>query len=314
MGLTIGVDLGGTKIAAGVVDETGKVVAQARRPTPSTQSQAVVQAITELVDELRNGHTIEAVCVAVPGFVDAQRTTLRFTPNLPISDEPLADKISANLGIPVLLENDANAAAWGEVKFGAARGLRNVVLLTVGTGLGGGIIVDGSLIRGAYGFAAEVGHMTLVPEGEACGCGQFGCWEQYASGNALLRIARASAQKHRADASILLALGDGSPEGIQGPHITTAAQAGCPVAISAFNKLGRNIGRGMASMSALLDPEMFVIGGGVCEAGDLLLDPIRQTFEKHLTARSHRPLPQIVVATLGNDAGLVGAADLARQA
>ena len=187
-------------------------------------------------------------------------------------------------------------------------------MLTVGTGLGGGIVVDGAIVRGAYGFAAEVGHMTLVPEGEACGCGQFGCWEQYASGNALLRIARTSAQKHRADAGLLLGLGDGSPEGIQGPHVTHAAQAGCPVAISAFNKLGRNIGRGMASMSALIDPEMYVIGGGVCEAGDLLLDPVRQAFEKHLTARSHRPLPQIVAATLGNDAGLVGAADLAREA
>ncbi|MEN9710395.1 MAG: Glucokinase [Actinomycetota bacterium] len=313
MGLSIGVDLGGTKIAAGVVDENGNILASDRVPTPSLSSEAVVAAIAELVDGLRQGHDVTSVCVAAPGFVDAARSTLRFTPNLPFRNEPLGERLSQTLGLQVLIENDANAAAWAEARFGAAQGLSNVVLLTVGTGLGGGLIVDGNLVRGAFGFAAEVGHMTLVPEGEACGCGQFGCWEQYASGNALLRIARQSAQKHRSEAGILLALGDGTPEGIQGAHITAAAEAGCPIAISAFNKLGKNLGKGMATMSALLDPEMYVIGGGVCEAGDLLLAPTRAAFEKNLTALAHRPMPKIVAATLGNDAGLVGAADLARK-
>ena len=313
MALAIGVDLGGTKIAAGVVDENGTIVAANRRPTPSLSSEAVIDAIAELVLELREQHTVEAVCVAAPGFVDAARSTLMFTPNLPMRNEALGARLTSSIGLPVLVENDANAAAWGEARFGAARGRANAVILTVGTGLGGGVIVDDRLVRGAFGFAAEVGHMTLIPDGLECGCGQRGCWEQYTSGNALLRTARQLAAQQRTDGQRLLSLGDGTPEGIQGQHITLAAQQGCPVAIASFNQIGEQLGRGMATVSALLDPEVFVIGGGVCEAGDLLLAPIRAEYEVRLTARSHRPLPTIVAATLGNDAGIVGAADLARQ-
>ena len=168
-------------------------------------------------------------------------------------------------------------------------------------------------MRGFTGVAAEVGHMTFVQDGAPCGCGLKGCWEQYASGNALLRIARERAASRRTDAAILLSLGDGTPEGIQGEHITAAAQKGCPVAIDAFNELGDNLGRGMASLSALLDPEIFIIGGGVSVAGDLLVKPAAAAFEQHLTARKFRTLPKIVAASMGNDAGLIGAADLARN-
>ncbi|MEY2634815.1 MAG: hypothetical protein RIS75_755 [Actinomycetota bacterium] len=313
MGLAIGVDLGGTKIAAGLVDDNGVIVEQNRRPTPAISAEAVIDCITELVQELAADHTVEGVCIAAPGFVDAQRSTLLFTPNLPMQNIALKSILEKSLNLPVVVENDANAAAWAESRFGAAKGAANAVMLTVGTGLGGGIVIDNNLIRGASGFAAELGHMTMVVDGLACGCGLNGCWEQYCSGNALLRNARKFAAKNRNDASVLLSFGDGSPEGIQGPHITDAARAGCPIAIAAFNEVGSRLGIGMATVSAVLDPEVFVIGGGVIEAGELLLAPARSAFESHLTARKHRKLPTILAATLGNDAGIVGAADLARK-
>lgn len=313
MGLAIGVDLGGTKIAAGLVDDNGVIIEQNRRPTPAISADAVIECIREVVSELAHGREVSGVCVAVPGFVDAQRSTLLFTPNLPMHNVALKSILEKELDIPVVVENDANAAAWAESRFGAAKGAANAVMLTVGTGLGGGIVIDNKLIRGASGFAAELGHMTMVIDGLHCGCGLKGCWEQYCSGNALLRNARKFAAKSRNEAGILLSFGDGSPEGIQGPHITSAAEAGCPIAIAAFNEVGGRLGVGMAVVSAMLDPEVFVVGGGVIEAGELLLAPARTAFESHLTARQHRQLPNIVAATLGNDAGIVGAADLARN-
>jgi glucokinase len=313
MGLAIGVDLGGTKIAAGLVDDAGVIVSQNRRPTPVNSSDAVIACVVELVSELSADIAVDGVCVAVPGFVDAGRSTLKFTPNLPMKNIELKSILQTALNLPVVVENDANAAAWAEARFGAARGASNSVMLTVGTGLGGGIVIDDRLIRGAAGFAAELGHMTMVIDGLHCGCGLKGCWEQYCSGNALLRTARKLAAKNRNEASILLGFGDGSPEGIQGPHITSAAQADCPIAIAAFNEVGLRLGIGMATVSAILDPEIFVVGGGVIEAGELLLAPARKAFEAHITARTHRVLPDIVAATLGNDAGIVGAADLARN-
>ena len=313
MGLAIGVDLGGTKIAAGVVDESGNVVAHDRRPTPSLSADDVIDSMVEIVTALARGREVVGVCIAVPGFVDASRSRLLFTPNLPMREEPLRSRIEARIHLPVVIENDANAATWAEVRYGIARNARNAVMLTVGTGLGGGVVIDGRLVRGAGGVAGEVGHMNFVQNGLPCGCGLHGCWEQYASGNALLRMARELAANRRSQASVLLSLGDGTPEGIQGEHITTAAQKGCPVATAAFDELGENLGRGMASLSALLDPEVFVIGGGVSIAGDFLLRPTAASFEKNLTARQYRVLPKILVASMGNDAGLIGAADLARN-
>jgi glucokinase len=161
-------------------------------------------------------------------------------------------------------------------------------------------------------MAAEFGHIVKVPDGRLCGCGKRGCWEQYASGNALLREARELAAERRTEAEVLLSLGDGTPEGVKGKHVTEAARAGDPVALEAFETVGRWLGTGLADVASLLDPAMFVIGGGVSEAGDLLLAPTRAAFENSLVARQHRPLAAVVPAQLGNDAGLVGAADLAR--
>lgn len=313
MGLAIGVDLGGTKIAAGVVDEDGKIVAQSVCPTPKTTSDAVVAELAKTISELANAHDVKDVCVAAPGFVDADRSEVLFTANLPMRNVKLKTELEKVTGLNLVVENDANAAAWAEYKFGAARQSKNAVMLTVGTGLGGGIVLNSELVRGAFGVAAEVGHMTLVPEGLQCGCGLQGCWEQYASGTALLRTARKLAQKHRDEAEILLSYGDRTPEGVEGVHITQAAEAGCPIARKAFGEIGKALGLGMASLAALLDPEVFVIGGGVSQGSEFFFGNALQSFKKNLTARDYRPLADLKLAKMGNDAGLIGAADLARQ-
>lgn len=313
MALALGVDLGGTKIAAGLVDADGTIVAETRVPTPSGSADEVVAAIAGLIDDLRAEHAVTAVGIGAPSFVNAARDTMLFTANLPMTGVPLGRLLSEQTGLPVVVENDANAAAWGEYRFGAGQGATEMVLLTVGTGLGGGLVIAGQLVRGAYGLAAEVGHMEVVPGGLRCGCGQDGCWEQYASGTALVRVARRLARKRRDEAAVLLSLGNGTPEGVKGKHITKAAAAGDPVAIAAFQEIGGSLGHGMASLAALLDPSVFVVGGGVCEAGELLMTPTREAFAQRLTAREHRPLADIRLATMGNAAGIVGAADLARH-
>ena len=210
------------------------------------------------------------------------------------------------------MENDANAAGWAEFRFGAGRDVRDMLLLTIGTGLGGAIVIDGRLLRGWAGVAAEVGHMRVVPDGHACGCGHDGCWEQYASGRALVREAKAALVNDQDRATRLLELAGGDPNHLKGPQVTKAARDGDPLALELLTTLGRWIGEGAASVAAIVDPALVVIGGGVADAGELLLKPVREGFENQLSARGHRPVAAIAVASLGNKAGIVGAADLAR--
>lgn len=312
MGLTIGVDIGGTKIAAGVVDETGKISTRTRRRTPNRDYEAVATIVTDAITELASRHTIDAVGVGSAGFVNSERSTVVMAPNLGWTDANLKSWIEKETGLNTVIENDANAAAWGERRFGAGKGATNMIAITVGTGIGGGLIFDGKLFRGKHGMAAEVGHMCLEPDGRPCGCGQRGCWEQYGSGNALVRAARILAADFRDEAKILLSLGDGTPEGVQGAHVTEAARKGDRIALEAFAVTGEALGRGMASLAAVLDPEVFVIGGGVSEAGDLLFVPTRTSFLEHFSGRELREVPEVRLAELGNDAGIAGAADLAR--
>jgi glucokinase len=215
------------------------------------------------------------------------------------------------IGLPVALENDANAATWGEARYGAGRGLHHLVCVTVGTGIGGSMILGGVLHRGRWGFAGEVGHLQVQHDGRPCACGNRGCWEQYASGTALVTTAREYAADRPDQAVVLLALA-GTVDAIEGRHVMHAAREGDPVALQAFDTCGTWLGRGLASKAAMLDPERFVIGGGVAEAGDLLLGPARAAFAQTLLARDHRPSADLVTGALGTDAGLVGAADLAR--
>ncbi|PWJ49885.1 glucokinase [Quadrisphaera granulorum] len=317
---TIGIDIGGTKIAAGVVDADGRVVARTRRETPARDVGAIADAVVDAVEELRRTHEVAAVGVAAAGFVDASRSVVTFAPNLAWRDEPVRADLEGALGLPVVVENDANAAAWGEFAHGAGRAASNdghevhdMVLLTIGTGLGGGIVIGDRLLRGANGFAGELGHVRVVPDGHPCGCGNRGCWEQYASGRALVREARTVARTRSPLAAHLLELAGDDPEAIQGPTVTTAAMEGDTAAIELLADLGRWIGEGAASVVAALDPALVVVGGGVSEAGDLLLGPARAAFARQLTARGHRPAIPVELATLGNDAGMIGVADLARQ-
>ena len=296
----VGVDIGGTKVLAGVVDRAGVVLARARRDTPHRSSApAVVEdTIVEAVDELRATYDVGAVGVGAAGFVDRAGTVL-FAPHLSWRGEPLQDVLARRLGLPVVVDNDANAAAHAETRFGAARGKRHAVCVTLGTGIGGAIVVDGRVMRGAHGLAGEFGHMQVVPDGRLCECGQVGCWEQYCSGKAL---ARAVAEA-----------GPG-PRPVSGPDITRAAAAGEPWALAAFDEVGRWLGVGLAGLVSAFDPEVVVVGGGLSDAGDLLLEPARSALAARTPGRGHRPDVPLLRAELGSEAGFIGAADLARTA
>ncbi|MGI8680819.1 MAG: ROK family glucokinase [Mycobacteriales bacterium] len=313
MTLTIGVDVGGTKVASGVVDPVGRILRAASMPTPSTSAAETAEAIATMVDALRQSYDVEAVGIGAAGFVDEARSVVRFAPNLAWREEPLRAEVSARVGLPVVVENDANAMAWAEARFGAGRDEDHLVAVTVGTGIGGGMVLDGQLYRGRFGLGAEFGHVRVVPEGRRCGCGNTGCWEQYASGRALVREAQELATASPVRAGRLLELAGGVVAGITGPEVTSAAIEGDPAAIECFAIVGRWLGQGLADLAATLDPGVFVIGGGVSAADDLLLGPARSAYAAALTGRGHRPLADIRVAELGPEAGLVGAADLARH-
>ncbi|MBB6626406.1 ROK family glucokinase [Nocardioides sp. KIGAM211] len=313
MTLTCGVDVGGTKIAGGVIDEDGTILEEHRVESPATDAEAIEEAIAGLVKELSSRHEISAVGVGAAGYIDRSRAVVMFAPNIAWRNVDLKAELEARVDLPVVIENDANAAAWGEFRFGAGHDVDDLLLVTVGTGVGGGVVLDGSLYRGAFGVGAEIGHMRVVPDGILCGCGNHGCFEQYGSGSALVREARAAARGGSLLARGLLDRAGGDPDKITGPLITEAARDGDPFAVEQLAALGRWLGEGIASLTAVLDPAVVVIGGGVSEADELLLAPTRAAFASQLTGRGHRPALEIRKARLGNRAGLIGAADLARR-
>jgi glucokinase len=313
MGLTIGVDVGGTKIAAGVVSDDGTIVERQRVFTPARDPAATSAAIVQLVLDLMTRHDVVAVGIGAAGYVDAQRSTVRFAPNLAWREEPLRATVESRVDVPVVIENDANAAAWAEFRFGAGEDVDELIMVAVGTGIGGGVVLDGELFRGSYGIAAEFGHLRMVPGGHVCGCGNYGCWEQYASGNALVRAVREVVQTGSPRAAGIIELAGGDPAAITGQLVTSAASGGDPLAVEAFEDLGKWLGEGIADLVAVFDPATIVVGGGVSEAGDLLLEPTRHAFARQLSGRGHRPLAEVRLASLANTAGLIGAADLARH-
>lgn len=313
MALTIGIDIGGTKIDGGVVEEDGTILVRSRRETPAGDSAKLLETIVELIDELTCDREVAGVGVGAAGWFDRTRTRVLFAPHLVWRDEPLRDQIAARTHLPVAVENDGNVAAWAEFRYGAAREARDsMVLVTIGTGIGGGIVIGGQLVRGANGIAGEPGHARVVPDGHPCPCGRKGCLEQYASGSALVRFARAKALTLPASASILLDLAAGDVAAINGPLVTRAAQAGDSASIAAFAEVGRFLGSGLADIVQILDPEVLVVGGGVVEAGELLLAPTREAYVEELAARGSLPVAPVVAAQLLNTAGVVGAADLVR--
>lgn len=310
---TIGIDVGGTKVLGGVVTESGEILTTARRDTPREGGRALTQAIADVANELSREFQVESIGVSAAGFISSDRQTILATPNIAGWNGVNLDKdLTEILGKRIVLENDANAAAWGEFKFGAGRGRKDLMLLTLGTGVGGGLILDGALFRGAFGIGAELGHLRIVPDGHLCGCGMRGCLEQYASGSALLRHAREAISASPDIARNLLSRGDGTLDGLRGQHITEAAREGDPVALAAFNTLASYLGAGIASLCAVIDPSCIVLGGGVIDAGELFLGPTREAALRLIPFSGKHPYPEIVPAELGNSAGLVGVADLSR--
>ncbi len=315
---SIGVDIGGTKVAAGLVDSSGHVLRRTRRDTPHRSrsprvvEDTIVSAVEELLDAADGSADVVAVGIGAAGFVSADRATVVFAPHLSWRDEPLRSALGDRLPVPVFVDNDANAAAWAEYRYGAGHGEAHLVLVNLGTGIGGGIVLDGRVLRGRFGIAGEFGHMQVVPDGIRCECGNRGCWEQYASGNALVREARALMTADSPVVTDLLERVGGRPEELTGPLVTEAARDGDALARELLAEVGRWLGVGIANLAAALDPGTFVVGGGVSAAGELLLAPAREAFRRQLTGRGYRPEARIVAAELGNEAGLVGAADLAR--
>ena len=301
-------------MAAGVVDEHGTILDRLKEPTPSHSPQAVEEAILRVVGQLRSRHRVASVGIGAAGWVDNEQAVVRFSPHLAWRSEPLKARLEERIDLPLIVDNDANAAAWAEYRFGSGRGSSVMVCITLGTGIGGGLVIGGRLFRGTYGMAGEWGHMNTVPGGHWCECGNRGCWEQYASGNALVREARELARTNSPRAYGLVESVGGDPEQITGPDVTAAAITGEPLSVELLADVGTWLGRGIADLAAALDPEVVVIGGGVSAAGDLLLLPAQRAFSRTLTGRGFREEARLVLARFRNDAGLIGAADLARHA
>ncbi|GLY01807.1 MULTISPECIES: ROK family glucokinase [Actinoplanes] len=314
MTLTIGIDVGGTKVAGGVVDEKGTVLASNRRPTPASDPAGTRDTIVEVAAELAAQYpAATAIGIGAAAWIDAAGSTVLFAPNLAWRDEPLRDYVTKAVGLPTVLENDANVAGWAEFRFGVAQHADSMVMITVGTGIGGAVVINGGLWRGANGIAAELGHIQSVPDGHPCGCGRLGCLEQYASGNALVRFGRAGAAKKPKRAAKLLELAGGDPQAITGRQITDAARAGDKVAKDAFDQVGYWLGVALADLAQSLDPAILVIGGGVIDAGPLLMEPAERAYREQLANRNRFPVAEVKAAQMGNAAGVVGAADLARR-
>ena len=310
--LTLGLDLGGTKVLGVALSEPGEVVAECRRPTPRGED-ALIDALSAVAEELRDATSadgeVTAVGVGAPGLVDRDGV-LRAAPNLSGVDQlALRAGLASRLRLPVRADNDATCAAWGEHQLGAARGKEHVVVATLGTGIGGGIITDGRLYRGANGFAGEIGHTVVEPHGPPCPCGQRGCWERYASGSGLGRLAREAA--HAGQVPRVLQLAGDDPEAVRGEHVTRAAIEGDAGARAVFGRFAWWLALGLANLANVFDPEMFVIGGGLVEAGDVLFEPTRAAFADLVEAADRRPAISIVPAALGERAGAMGAAALA---
>ncbi len=310
--LKVGIDIGGTKIAGGVVDAEGRIVEKLRVDTPVDTGE-LADAVAVMARELSSRHEVSAVGVAAAGFIDKDRATVIHAPNIDWHDEPLKEILEARIGMPVTIENDANAAGWAEYRFGAGRGSSDMVMLTLGTGVGGAVVLDGALFRGGHGIAGELGHTRFIRDGLPCGCGQNGCLEQYASGRALQRAANDIADHHPRDIGARLSALRDEQGAITGPTISRLVLEDDPGAVEALRRIATSLGEACGGFQAVLDPELFVIGGGVAQLGELLLDPVRLAYETSLPGFGERPIARFAIAQLVNDAGVIGVADLAGE-
>jgi glucokinase len=311
--LSIGIDIGGTKILGALVDPEGKILTELRVPSPAQDPDLMVDTVVGLIEELTSQATdvIAGVGVAAAGFIDAEQSHILYAPNLNWRNEPMKERLQKRISLPVFIENDANAAGWAEYKFGAGRGSKDMAMLTLGTGVGGAIIADYKLRRGGFGIGGELGHVRVVQDGRQCGCGRRGCVEQYSSGTAVVKAARKLVANEGPMGQRLRELSLGNE--LTGLHVYQALLESDPGAVSLVRTAADYLAQAMGTIVAVLDPQVFVIGGGLSEAGDLILDPIREALSSQLPAKGYRPEPKIVAARFTNQAGVIGAADLARE-
>src|SRR3954468_18551872 len=310
--LTIGVDVGGTKVLGLALGERGSTVAEARSPTP-VGADAILACVVEVANKVMGsaGGEVAAIGVGMPGLVD-RAGRLRFAPNLPgVVEVDLRAGLEPHFPDTALVfDNDATCAGVAEWAHGAAQGTSDAIFVSLGTGIGGGMVMGGQVFRGANGFAGEIGHMVVDPHGPPCPCGKRGCWERFASGSALGRFGREAAEGGRAPRWVELA---GDYESVRGEHVVRAAQEGDPPALEVIAQFGWWLSLGLANLANAFDPEVFVLGGGLVEAGDLLFAPARAAFAELVEANEHRPPIAIVPAQLGERAGAIGAAVMARN-
>jgi glucokinase len=308
---TIGVDLGGTKVLVGVVGEGRKVLYEDRERSAGQSGDELLNTLErEIRQALDARPNVAAVGLGIPCTIDRERGVAITAVNLPIRNLPIRDQMRERLRTPVFIDNDANVAALAEHRFGAARGARDAVMLTIGTGIGGGVIIDGELYRGSNGAASEPGHMVIDFDGPPCqgNCPNHGCLETFASGTALAREGREAAERHP-ESALGTALAAGEP--IDGEAVTDAAIDGDPTAVAVVAEAGRRLGAGLSGLANIFEPEVIVIGGGVAKAiGGLMLEPARA----ELRQRALPPMNEVPVkmADLGPEAGMIGAAEMAR--
>lgn len=307
--VAIGVDVGGTATKAAYVDRAGEIRLRVERPTDvHAGTKGVISVVEELLRRRDDIDVrIEAIGVGAAGFIDSARGAVTFAPNLVYDDPLIADALTARVDLPVVVDNDANAAAWGERAFGGARGTDHLALVTVGTGIGSGFVEGGRLVRGFRGAGAEFGHTVVDPDGPPCNCGLRGCVEQFASGQAIARMGRETA-RHNPDTSLLDFAG--SVERITGLHVARAAREYDESARDVLRRAGRALGIALSNVVNLFDPEVIVLAGSVIGAGEPYLGPARDELAARTNAQRRRPV-RLDVTTLGDDAGVVGAAVLA---
>lgn len=309
MTYAIGIDVGGSSTKGAIVDERGAISERVELPTEPQAATKSIIAVAEAVLERAAGSDIRPAVIGIgaAGFVDHAAGSITFSPNLVYDDPEIRSAVEGRVGMPVCVENDANAAAWGERTHGAARGSDHVSMLTLGTGIGAGFVVEGRLIRGWSGAGAEFGHMVIEPGGPPCPCGLRGCFEQLASGGAIGRLGREAAERDPSTVMVELA---GSIAGIEGEHVAGAAARQDEAALEVLRRAGRALAIGMSNLVNIFDPEVLVLGGSAIEAGEPYLGVARDEFVRMTAAQRRRPL-RVDLAGLGNDAGIVGAAALA---
>ena len=311
--ISIGIDLGGTNIAVGAVDEAGKIIGRANRPTGAQRPyNEVIRDMAETVrDAAKNAGVemkdVQSVGCGVPGFYSAETGRVPFCTNLGWKDVPLREEMGKYFDTPFFCDNDATVAALAEAKAGRSAHVQNSVLLTLGTGLGSGIILNGRVFAGSHGVAGEIGHFIYHENGVRCTCGKRGCFERYASATALIRIGCEAALRHPESV-----LRDITPNQMTARTVVDAAREGDPAAVEAFDEYTTHLAKGIVSVINFLDPEMILLGGGVSAAGDFLLNPVREKVNQN-KFYSTLPHGEIALAALGNDAGIIGAAMLGRQ-